>query len=74
MKMEMQVVAVEARREPVSEIISLVGNLLANESVEIKSVIAGAVAEIGFLEGQRVEQGQLLIRMDESKLAATAAT
>ena len=73
MKMEMQVVAIEAKRQPVSEIISLVGNLLANESVEIKSEIDGTVAEIQFLEGQRVEKGQLLIRLDERKLDAAAA-
>ena len=73
MKMEMQVVAIEAKRERVSEIISLVGNLLANESVEIKSEIDGTVAEINFQEGQRVEKGQLLIRVDERKLAAAVA-
>ncbi len=73
MKMEMQVVAIEAKRERVSEIISLVGNLLANESVEIKSEIDGTVAEINFQEGQRVEIGQLLIRLDERKLVAAVA-
>ena len=73
MKMEMQVVAVDAKREPVSEIISLVGNILANESVEIKSEIDGTVAEIGFQEGQPVKKGHLLIRLDDSKLAAAVA-
>ncbi|MEO5804816.1 MAG: efflux RND transporter periplasmic adaptor subunit [Verrucomicrobiota bacterium] len=72
-KMEMQVVAVEAKRQPVAENISLVGNLLANESVEIKSEIDGTIAEINFQEGQRVKKGDLLIRVDESKLAAAAA-
>ncbi len=72
-RMPVQVVAAEAKQQPVSEIISLVGNLLANESVEIKSEIAGTIAEINFQEGQRVEKGHLLIRIDESKLAASAA-
>ncbi len=73
MKMEMQVVAIEAKKESVSEVISLVGNLLANESVQIKSEIDGTIAEINSEEGQRVEKGHLLIRLDESKLAAAVA-
>ena len=72
-KMEMQVVVVEAKQQPISEIISLVGNLLANESVEIKSEIDGTIAEINFNEGQRVQKGDLLIRIDERKLAASVA-
>lgn len=68
-----QVVAVEARRQPVAEKISLVGNLLANESVEIKSEIDGTVREIKFQEGERVEKGQLLIQIEDSKLAASVA-
>ena len=66
--MPTQVVVAEAKQQPVSEIISLVGNLLANESVEIKSEIDGTIAEINFQEGQRVEKGDLLIRLDERKL------
>src|SRR5687768_16740081 len=69
-KMQVQVVAVHAKQQPVAETVSLVGNLLANESVEIKCEIDGTIAEINFQEGQRVEKGDLLIRVDESKLAA----
>ncbi len=69
----MQVVAVEAKRQPVSETLSLVGTLAANEMVEIKSESDGAVAEINFTEGQRVEQGRLLIQLDESKWTASVA-
>ncbi|MCI0363862.1 MAG: efflux RND transporter periplasmic adaptor subunit, partial [Phycisphaerales bacterium] len=68
-----QVVAVEAKRQPVSESLSLVGTLAANEMVEIKSEADGTVAQINFNEGERVEQGRLLIKLDESKLAASAA-
>jgi membrane fusion protein, multidrug efflux system len=68
-----QVVAVEARRQPISESLSLVGTLAANEMVEIKSETDGMVAEINFKEGERVEKGRLLFKLDESKLAASLA-
>jgi membrane fusion protein, multidrug efflux system len=68
-----QVVAVEAKRQPVSETLSLVGTLAANEMVEIKSETDGTVEEINFKEGERVEKGHLLFRLDESKFAASMA-
>jgi membrane fusion protein (multidrug efflux system) len=68
-----QVVAVEAKRQPISESLSLVGTLAANEMVEIKSETDGMVEEINFKEGERVEKGRLLFRLDESKFAASAA-
>ncbi|MFM8471684.1 MAG: efflux RND transporter periplasmic adaptor subunit [Limisphaerales bacterium] len=68
-----QVVAVEARREAVAESLSLVGTLTANEWVEIKAELEAAVVEIGFDEGKPVQKGQLLFRLDESKLT-TALT
>lgn len=66
----MQVIAVEAVRQPVTESLSLVGSMAANEMVEIKSETDGIIQEIPFHEGQRVEKGQLLLRLDETKLAA----
>jgi membrane fusion protein (multidrug efflux system) len=71
--MAIQVVAVEAKQQPVTESLSLVGSIAANEAVEIKSEAEGVIQEILFNEGQRVEKGQLLIRLDETKLAATLA-
>src|SRR5688572_31657719 len=71
--MAVQVIAVEARREPVMETLSLVGSLLANEVVEVKSEIEGAVLSLPFDEGQRVKKGDLLVQLDDSKLAAGLA-
>jgi len=71
--MATQVVVVEAKRRSISETLALPGNVLANEMVEIKSETDGMVQEINFNEGQRVEKGRLLIRLDESKLAASVA-
>ena len=68
-----QVVAVAARQQQVVESLSLVGTLAANESVEITSETDGVIQEIPFLEGERVEEGRLLVRLDESKLAAAVA-
>jgi membrane fusion protein (multidrug efflux system) len=68
-----QVIVAEAKRQPVTESLSLVGNLAANESVEIKAQADGIVEGIEFDEGQRVTNGQLLVQLDESKLAPMAA-
>jgi membrane fusion protein (multidrug efflux system) len=45
----------------------------ANEMVEVKSEIEGLVQEINFKEGQRVEKGHMLVKLDDSKLAASVA-
>lgn len=68
-----QVVAVEARRQPVVETLTLPGTLAANEWVEIKAETDGIVAAIHFQEGERVEKGRLLVQLDDSKLAAALA-
>ena len=68
-----QVVAVEAKRQPVSENLSLVGTVMADEMVEIRSEVDGTVQDIKFEEGKPVEKGQLLIQLDPTKLAASLA-
>ena len=68
-----QVVAVPARRMPVVESLSLVGSVAANEMVEIKAETEGIVQEILFNEGEHVEKGHLIVRLDDSKLAASLA-
>lgn len=71
--MSVNVVAVQAKKQSIEDKISLVGSMAANESVEIKSEIDGAIEEIKFEEGQNVEKGQLLIAVDKSKLEASLA-
>lgn len=68
-----QVIAVEAMRRAVSETLSLPGTIAANEMVEIKAETDGIVQEINFVEGERVAKGQLLVKLDETKFAATFA-
>jgi len=67
-----QVVAAEVKVQPVTEKLALVGTVAANESVEIKAETDGTVLEILFEEGQQVEKGALLLRLDERKLIASA--
>ena len=67
------VVVAEVTSKPVAESLTLVGSIDANEFVEIKSETDGVVQEVGFEEGQKVEKGQLLLRLDDTKLAATLA-
>lgn len=71
--MSMTVVVVEARKQAVVEAVSLVGNLAANESVEVKAETDGIVQEVLFEEGQEIQKGALLIQLDETKLLAELA-
>jgi membrane fusion protein (multidrug efflux system) len=68
-----QVVVVDARVQSVTESLSLVGSITPNEMVEIKAETDGIVQEINFREGERIEQGRLLVRLDDTKLAAALA-
>lgn len=67
------VVAYKAVRESVSDEISVVGTLGADEVVEIQSEIDGIVEEVAFREGQAVKQGELLFKIDEQKLSTMLA-
>ena len=68
-----QVVAVKAERQPVTEQIAVVGNVLANETVDLKPELEGRVVAIHFEEGQRVEVGQLLVELNSGEIEALLA-
>jgi membrane fusion protein, multidrug efflux system len=68
-----RVIAVTAKAQRVAEVLSLVGSVTANEMVDVRSEVDGVVQEILFKEGQVVKKGQELVRLDESKLAASVA-
>ncbi|MGH7858909.1 MAG: efflux RND transporter periplasmic adaptor subunit, partial [Candidatus Binatia bacterium] len=59
-----------AEPETIRDVVRLVGQLDADESVTLRPEIDGRVAEIGFEEGQRVQKGQLVIRLDDSEQKA----
>ncbi|HMP72033.1 MAG TPA: efflux RND transporter periplasmic adaptor subunit [Kiritimatiellia bacterium] len=50
--------------------VQLVGSLRARDSVNVVTEINGVVAEVLFAEGDVVEAGQVLARLDDVKLAA----
>lgn len=67
------VIVAEAKRQPIAETLALVGTLAANEFIEVKAETDGTIAEILFEEGQPVKKGDLLLRLDETKLIASLA-
>lgn len=54
----------------VNEEVQALGTLAANESVVIAPEIAGRVVALGFKEGDRVEKGQELVKLDKAILDA----
>ena len=46
--------------------ITAVGSLRSDESITVRPEVAGRIAAIGFNEGQRVEKGTMLLRLDPS--------
>jgi membrane fusion protein (multidrug efflux system) len=68
-----QAIVADVTVQSITETLSLVGTLAANEMVEIKSETDGVVAEILFQEGQLVKSGDLLLRLDEVKASAALA-
>lgn len=66
------VVAPVVQRD-VTEAVSVVGSIVADEIVEIQSEIEGVVEKIAFEEGTRVEQGDLLFQIDAVKLSSEVA-
>ena len=62
---------VVAERDTVSVIVPSVGDLEANARVRVAAEIAGRVTEISFQEGDQVRRGEVLLRLNERKLAAS---
>ncbi len=60
-------------RDDLRDTLEVTGTLEANESVTIQPELSGLVREIAFAEGQRVEKGALLARLDDAELKAQVA-
>ncbi len=58
---------IEARLGTVENAVDAVGSTLARESVDVVAEVAGRLAGIGFEEGQRVSQGDVLFELDRSR-------
>jgi membrane fusion protein (multidrug efflux system) len=57
----------------ISEEVSAVGTMLANESVMIRPEVDGRISVIHFAEGQLVRQGANLVSLDSSEIEAQLA-
>jgi multidrug efflux system membrane fusion protein len=58
------VVVAQAITKPMPVRVEAVGNILAAESVTVRSQVTGPLADVRFAEGQDVEQGQVLFTID----------
>jgi membrane fusion protein (multidrug efflux system) len=59
------------QKENFNESLTLTGNLLAAETVNIASEINGRITQILFQEGQLVRKGQLLIQFNDAEIRAS---
>src|SRR5258706_4728060 len=62
-------VVVEASRVAIVKLpqsLNAVGSLRSDETVVVRPEVAGRIANIAFREGERVVEGQVLIRLDDS--------
>ena len=57
----------EIRPAPFADRIEALGTLRANESVELTATIGERVVETGFEDGQRVEAGQILVKLSSTE-------
>lgn len=58
------------KKQDLVNTIQSVGNLLANEEVELRSETQGRVVKINFEEGEIVKKGQLLVKINDADLQA----
>ena len=66
MGMGMPVEAALAQAGVLRTKIQAVGTLVAQEGIILRPEISGRVVEIAFTEGQKVEKGQLLVKLEDS--------
>ena len=63
-------VAVEAQKKDVNLEISALGTLQADQAITVRPEITGIVTSIDFEDGERVEKGDLIIKLDDKDLTA----
>ncbi len=68
-----RVEVIKIARSDLLETLNVTGTLEANESITLQPELSGLVREIAFTEGQRVEKGALLARLDDAEILAQVA-
>lgn len=66
----LKVSAVKLTPRTVADMFQSTGTLLPEEEVQLTAEVAGRIVHIGFDEGQRVEKGTVLLRVDDEPVAA----
>lgn len=61
---------VEIKHQRLENNLSVTGNIIPNESVELRSEISGLVTKITFQEGEFVKQGTPLVYLNDDELTA----
>ncbi|QTP54469.1 efflux RND transporter periplasmic adaptor subunit [Billgrantia sulfidoxydans] len=61
------VIGARAELQPWSDPLEALGTLRADESVTLSATVTEIVAELNFTDGEAVEAGQLLIRLEDSE-------
>lgn len=70
-KVEVQVA--DAQYHELQRVLSAVGSLKARDSVALRAEITGTIKDVAFNEGQPIEKGQVLVRLDDSIAQAQLA-
>lgn len=69
-----EVVAAEAQRDTVIDIVEAVGNARANEAVMVTAKQSGIVSSVRFNEGQAVKEGDVLVEFEAREKKADLET
>jgi membrane fusion protein (multidrug efflux system) len=67
------VIAAVARAERLVSQINALGTARSNEAVEVTSKVSNTVMAVRFTDGQRVQQGQVLVELDSAQARADLA-
>lgn len=65
-----EVGVVQAWQSPVDRTVRLIGSTRATDTVEVTAQVTGTVSWVGFEDEAFVEEGELLVRLDERRAAA----
>lgn len=69
----LQVNSEQVAKEVLSDSILASGNLIFNTQIQIRSEVTGIVTQVLVEEGEYVEQGQILMQLDQTAFAADVA-
>lgn len=66
----LNVMGLVIKPQPLSEVINSSGTLMADEEVELSFEASGKIVKINFVEGTKVQKGELLAKINDSHLQA----